>query len=112
MKSFTERPECPHCNTPLQAFQLPDNTGWQDDIHFACFNDDCPYYRSGWERMTSTYSMKVSYRYRVIPETGKSSPLAVWSPEAMRDRILDAEITTERITGDQQPSGNEEGNES
>jgi hypothetical protein len=110
VKSFTERPECPHCNTPLQAFKLPDNTGWQDEIHFACFNDDCPYYRRGWEHMTETYSMKVSYRYRVIPETGKSSPLPVWSPEAMRDRILDAEITAERVPEDHPSS--EEGNES
>jgi hypothetical protein len=107
VKSFTERPECPHCNQPLQAFKLPDNTGWQDEFHFACFNDECPYYKRGWEHMTSSYSIKSSYRYRVIPETGKASPLAVWSPTALRDRIVDAEITIERTEDNDAEEGND-----
>lgn len=43
--------------------------------------------------MQEKYSVKTSYRYRVDPTTGAASPLAVWSPEALKDRILEADIT-------------------
>jgi hypothetical protein len=43
--------------------------------------------------MKSTYSVAASYRYRVDPDTGEVSPLAVWSPLALRDRIVEAEIS-------------------
>jgi hypothetical protein len=86
---------CPHCGTPLQAFELPENTGWQTNFQLACFNDECPYYLRGWERMESEYAVRASYRYRVDPASGKPSPLAVWSNTALKDRILDAEVTSE-----------------
>jgi hypothetical protein len=88
-----DSPSCPHCRRPLQPFTLPDNTGWQTDFHVACFNNDCPYYRKGWEWMEQRYGVKSSYRFRIDPATGKASPLAVWSPEALRSRILDADVT-------------------
>jgi hypothetical protein len=84
---------CPHCNETLQAFQLPDNTGWQTEFHLACFNDECPYFQRGWKHMDEHYAVKASYRYRVDPQTGKASPLAVWSTDALKDRILDATVT-------------------
>jgi len=45
--------------------------------------------------MESRYGVKASYRYRLDPVSGEASPLAVWSPAALRDRVLDAEVTTE-----------------
>ena len=91
-----EQPLCPHCSGPLHAFQLPEQAGWDTEFHFACFNDDCPYYCRGWEWMEQRYGVKSSYRYRVDPATGVASPLAVWSPDALKNLILDAEITEER----------------
>lgn len=85
-------PVCPHCQQTLQAFELPENTGWEGDFQLACFNDQCPYYTRGWEWMQEHYAVRASYRYRVDPTSGESSPLAVWSPDALKDRILDAEI--------------------
>jgi hypothetical protein len=58
-------------------------------VQFACFNDDCPYYQRGWRHMEEHYAAKASYRFRVDPTTGAASPLPVWSPTALRDRILD-----------------------
>ena len=92
-------PKCPHCGEPLQAFALPEEGGWDSTFHVACFNDDCPYYRQGWEWMESRYGVRTSYRFRIDPATGKSSPLAVWSTEALRSRILDAEVMTGKLTG-------------
>ena len=88
----TQHPVCPHCNQPLSAFELPDNTGWQGEFQLACFNDDCPYYVRGWEHMESNYAVKSSYLYRVDPTTGAPSPLAVWSADAIKDRIIEASI--------------------
>jgi hypothetical protein len=80
---------CPHCGESLQRFSLPDNTGWEGDFQLACFNDDCPYYQRGWRHMEEHYAARASYRYRVDPTSGHASPLAVWSPTALKDRILD-----------------------
>jgi hypothetical protein len=91
---------CPHCGEKLQAFELPDNTGWEGDFQLACFNDECPYYVGGWEHMQANYAVRASYRYRVDPPSGKASPLAVWSPTALKDRIIDAEITCEEGDSD------------
>jgi len=41
--------------------------------------------------MMEHYRVKASYRYRVDPITEKDSPLPVWSPTALRDRILTEE---------------------
>lgn len=94
-----EEPRCPHCDAPLQPFELPDNTGWQTDFHVACFNDACPYYQRGWEWMEQRFGVKSSYRYRIDPATGKASPLAVWSPQALRSRILEADISVSEANG-------------
>jgi hypothetical protein len=91
-------PRCPHCQQPLSPFQLPDNTGWQTDFHVACFNDECSYYRKGWEWMEQRYGVKTSYRFRLDPATGKAMPLAVWSPQALRDRLLDAEVSVSEVS--------------
>jgi hypothetical protein len=80
---------CPHCGEALKAFELPDNTGWDGQSQLACFNDECPYYQRGWQHMEEHYAVKASYRYRIDPTTGHASPLAVWSPTALTDRILD-----------------------
>ncbi|HPA80046.1 MAG TPA: hypothetical protein PLS95_04470 [Thermoanaerobaculales bacterium] len=82
---------CPHCGTALSRFSLPDNTGWEGEHQLACFSDECPYYRRGWQHMEARYAVTASYRYRVDPISGCASPLAVWSPTALRDRILDPE---------------------
>lgn len=80
---------CPHCSEPLKKFTLPDNTGWQETYHLACFNDDCPYFRRGWVWMFDKFGVKSSYRHRVDPRTGATSPLPVWSRDALKDRIIE-----------------------
>ena len=88
----TQYPVCPHCDTQLQAFELPDGANYEADFHLACFNDECPYYLRGWTHMESNYAVKSSYRYRVDPATGAPSPLPVWSKDAIKDRIIEASI--------------------
>ncbi|MCU0233466.1 MAG: hypothetical protein MUE90_05470 [Thermoanaerobaculales bacterium] len=104
----TPYPVCPHCNQPLRAFELPDNTGWQGEFQLACFNDDCPYFVRGWQHMLDNYAVKASYRFRFDPSTGESSPLAVWSPDALKDRIIDAAVDdTARTDGSKRAENGE-----
>ena len=83
-----DNPECPHCGTVLQEFELPEACGWDQQRHLACFNNECPYYRRGWDWMMSRYNVKVSYRFRLDPASGRASPIAVWSETALFDRIV------------------------
>jgi len=81
--------ECPHCGEPLKAFEMPIEMAYEHAIQWACFNNDCPYFKEGWDWMWENYSAKVSYSYRVVnPDTGETSPLTVWSETAIVDRIL------------------------
>ena len=89
------QPRCPHCGEELAPFEVPENGGWEVPFHVACFNDECPYYTRGWHWMEERYGVKASYRYRVDPATGVASPIGVWSPTALKARILDAEVSAE-----------------
>lgn len=83
--------ECPHCGESLKRFALPDGTGFDGPYQLACFNNDCSYYREGWDWMFEKYEVKASYRFRVDPTTGGVTPLAVWSETALVDRIVEEE---------------------
>jgi len=88
MTKIEKKYTCPHCGTELEAFELPEDGGWDEKFHYACFNDDCPYFVNGWEWMMSRYEATASYRYRINPDCDMPSPIAVWSKSALRDRII------------------------
>ena len=79
---------CPHCGQSLRRWTAPPEAGWGDTPDLVCFNDDCPYFVRGWDHMQEKFQVRVSYRYRCNPATGKPRPLAVWSRDALKDRIL------------------------
>ncbi len=83
---------CPHCLQTLTPFSLPEAGGWDTPFQLACFNDDCAYYVRGWTWMEEQFGVKSSYRHRLDPASGTTSPLPVWSPTAIRDRILEADV--------------------
>ncbi len=93
-----DRPTCPHCGAPLQPFTLPEAAGW-GELQLGCFSDDCQYYRRGWTWMDERFGVRASYRYRVDPNSGVATPLPVWSPTALKDRILDAEVEASPAAG-------------
>jgi hypothetical protein len=90
MPESSARPRCPHCQAELLAFSMPEGGGWHKRVQWACFNDDCPYYAEGWAWMWEQYRVRASYRYRLVDrDSTHDSPLAVWSPTALRHLIIE-----------------------
>jgi C4-type Zn-finger protein len=88
--STSQKLICPHCGEELKPFEMPAEMAWENQIQYACFNDECSYFVKGWDWMWEKYRAKTSYRYRVTdPATGHSSPLPVWSKTAIKDRIIE-----------------------
>ena len=80
---------CPHCGSRLKKWLVPEEATWSDEFFFVCFNDDCSYYRNGWEWMKEQYNQQGSYRYVFNPTTGTSSMIPVWSDSATREMIVE-----------------------
>jgi hypothetical protein len=82
-------PRCTHCGSRLKKWLVPDGASWNDEFFYVCFNNDCSYYKEGWDWMWEQYSQKASYRYAVNPTTGASLMIPVWSDSATREMIVD-----------------------
>ncbi|MCB2211143.1 ogr/Delta-like zinc finger family protein [bacterium] len=82
-------PVCTHCGEPMLKMLVPPMAAFDSPWIYVCFNEECGYYVRGWERMESQYASKSSYRYKHDPFTGETGPFPVWSPDAMRDRIVE-----------------------
>lgn len=83
-------PRCPHCSVDMKKWVPPEDSTWaHDSFHWVCFNDECPYYLKGWEWMEEQQGIKISYRHRLNPVTGKEGPLPAKSNQMHRNRIID-----------------------
>ena len=80
---------CPHCGTRLNKWLVPDGASWSEEYFLVCFNDNCSYFKEGWEWMKEQYNQTASYRFMLNPRHGGASPLPVWSAQAMRELILE-----------------------
>ena len=80
---------CPYCGKKTVKWLAGPESAWGFVAQNVCFNDECPYYVEGWEWMRSQFKQNVSYRYRFNPGNGESGPLPVWSPDALKDGIIE-----------------------
>jgi len=80
---------CPHCDTPLEKWRLPDSpyNEWPSEFQYLCFNDSCAYFLGGWRTMAEQGNFG-SYRFMYDPPTGGCHPVAVLSKSALRDGIV------------------------
>jgi len=80
---------CPHCGKKMRKWKAPDDSDWVGAVKYVCFDDECPYYKRGWKWMDQKYGSPASYRHSVNPKTGGSGPLAVATPDDMKEGIID-----------------------
>ena len=85
---MSEIPECPHCQSKLEKWTPPEDSTWDREFFWVCFNDDCKYFMGGWAHMMDTQNIKASYRYKLDPVNGSSGPLPCWDDSAHKDNIL------------------------
>lgn len=79
---------CPHCGASLDSWKPYDAATWGDTIQKVCFNDECPYFKEGWDWMKSQFNQNTSYRFRFNPESGEKGPLPVWSADALKNQVV------------------------
>ena len=89
MVAETATPACPHCGVLMLKWGVPDQSTWDTEFLYVCFNDDCSYYKEGWEWMKQQYNQRASYRHAVNPTSGGVLPLPVWSDSATLEMIVD-----------------------
>ena len=82
---------CPYCGDELKKWAVPDNPfvqTWDNDFMYICFNDECPYFVRGWDRMYKNTSQGMSYRLMYNPEKDCCMPIPVSSPNALKAGIV------------------------
>ncbi len=89
-----EKPLCPHCNTEMTLWEVPqitfsDGLGWGVPYMFVCFNDKCPSYKEGWDNLRDTMDYKASYRCINYPGSDKFEYMPVFSPIGGKGQVLD-----------------------
>ncbi|MFC1849920.1 ogr/Delta-like zinc finger family protein [candidate division CSSED10-310 bacterium] len=80
---------CPHCQQQMNKWRVPIHSTWNAEFFFVCFNDDCPYFRKGWDVIERSVKAHASYRYYIDPINNNAGPLPVWSDTALKDDVID-----------------------
>ena len=90
----SDKPDCPHCGEEMTLWEVPpinfgDGLGWGTPYLYVCFNDDCDFYKEGWNWMEKQFGQHASYRFMINPSSGASSQIPVWSDKATREMIVE-----------------------
>ena len=75
----------------MKKWAVPQNpfTEWENEFMYVCFNDDCCYFRRGWDVMNEQGNMGFSYRLMYYPERDRLFPVAVPSFKALKESIVE-----------------------
>jgi hypothetical protein len=92
-----ERPRCPHCGGEMVIWECPpmtfgDGLGWGTPYLYACFNDECSLYVSGWGDIYDQYGVTASYRCICDPTDMKMDCMPVYGRDGGKGCIVDEEI--------------------
>ena len=91
-KAVKKTLRCPHCDEKLKKWEVPDNPfcqTWDNDFMYICFNDACPYFVRGWDRMYRETNQGMSYRLMYNPENDRCMPIPVPTHLALKDGIME-----------------------
>ena len=91
-KAVKKTLRCPHCDEKLKKWEVPDNPfcqTWDNDFMYICFNDACPYFVRGWDRMYRETNQGMSYRLMYNPENDRCMPIPVPTHLSLKDGIME-----------------------
>ena len=88
-----KKPTCPHCNQPMEIWEVPqitcgDGLGWGEPFLFICFNDECSLFKEGWEQLMDQVGQVSSYRCMNYPGTENYELLPVFSHMGGEGQII------------------------
>ena len=83
--------KCPYCGVRMKKWAVPQTpyTEWENEFMYVCFNDDCGYFRRGWDEMNRQGNIGFSYRLMYHPEKDAFLPLPVPSFKALKESIVE-----------------------
>jgi hypothetical protein len=84
-----EKNICKHCGKEMNRVAMPFDSDWGVEYLIVCLNDECSYYKRGWEWMQQNYNVTSSYRYRIDPTNGSDGPIPVTNPMYLRDLVIE-----------------------
>ena len=83
-----ETKKCKHCGTELSKVAMPYDSDWNVEYLMICMNDDCEYYKKGWDWMWNKFKQYVSYRYYYNTFFNTDGPFPVAKPEDLKSSII------------------------
>lgn len=96
-----EKPKCPHCGKEMSIWEAPsipmgDGLGWGEPFLFLCFNDECPLYIEGWDKVQEDYGHNASYRSMCYPSSGKFECMPVFGKRGGTGQVVDEQLLMEQ----------------
>jgi len=97
----TEKPHCPHCDTAMSIWEVPeinfsDGLGWGSPYMFVCFNDNCSSYKEGWNHLMNDMENHASYRCINSPGSSNFEYMPVFSKSGGKGQMLGEDELTIR----------------
>lgn len=83
---------CPYCDRRMEKCLVPDSpfTEWPSEFQYICFNDECEYFRRGWEHSKAQH-FPGSHRFMYDPTLHSCFPIPVLNRQALRETIVEDE---------------------
>ncbi len=89
MSNSIDKNKCPHCGYKMNKWSSSIVESFISDFQYICFNDECGYYKRGWEHTFKLISIKASYRYKYNPVTKQEGLFPVNNSNTGKNGIID-----------------------
>jgi hypothetical protein len=80
--------KCKYCGSDLKKVAMPPDSKFQTEFLMVCLNDDCDYFKRGWNWMKEKFNVDASYRYQFNPVTGQDGPFPVVRSTDLKDMVI------------------------
>jgi hypothetical protein len=79
---------CKYCGNKMSKVAMPFDSDWNVEYLMICMNDECGYYKDGWNWMWNNYHVHVSYRFYINTFHNTDGPFPVSKPDDYKSFIV------------------------